>query len=439
MVSCEKEMNGMKKRTKILLWSLPFAVALLLAAFFVAYFVLQLPLFDRSGWVEKGDGVRYLDYYGTPKTQWQTIRGARYYFSRDGMRCDGWQTIDGKQYYFRQDGQLHTGRLEEKGKQWYLTEAGTPYIGWLELEGQRTYYSPPEGVRHSGWLQLPEGTYYLDEAGHPQTGWISVSGIRYYLKGDGTLDETWQHDGKLLRHTLDGQPYSGWYRGEEGTFWFDAEGLQKTGWVTDETGRFYLYADGTYATGFVTIGGVERYFLPDGRYVILCNRWNPVPDDFEMNLVTIGKKQVDASCLEPLQQMIADGEAAGLTVKLNSAYRSIEKQKYMWNRDRVKYMNMGMSRAQADEIVGRNTAIPGTSEHHTGLAVDIFGSSGIYDWLEENCWKYGFILRYPDDKIEITGIIYEPWHFRYVGKELAKDIMESGLCLEEYLEMLKNK
>jgi D-alanyl-D-alanine carboxypeptidase len=96
-------------------------------------------------------------------------------------------------------------------------------------------------------------------------------------------------------------------------------------------------------------------------------------------------------------------------------------------------MGQGMTLEEADDYIGQSVAIPGTSEHQTGLGVDIIGSRKMYDWLEENSWKYGFILRYPDDKIDITGIIYEPWHFRYVGVEAATYIMENNLTLEEYL------
>ncbi|MBR2937492.1 MAG: M15 family metallopeptidase, partial [Oscillospiraceae bacterium] len=94
---------------------------------------------------------------------------------------------------------------------------------------------------------------------------------------------------------------------------------------------------------------------------------------------------------------------------------------------------------EADAEVGRLVALPGTSGHQTGLAVDVGSTKEGHQWLANNGWKYGFILRYPEGKEEITGLDYEPWHFRYVGKELAKEIYDSGLCLEEYLEMMKDK
>lgn len=94
---------------------------------------------------------------------------------------------------------------------------------------------------------------------------------------------------------------------------------------------------------------------------------------------------------------------------------------------------------------GKIVAVPGTSEHQLGLAVDIVDkynqvldenqeNTAVQKWLMENCWKYGFILRYPNDKSSITGIMYEPWHYRYVGDAAAKEIYQQGICLEEYLD-----
>ena len=104
----------------------------------------------------------------------------------------------------------------------------------------------------------------------------------------------------------------------------------------------------------------------------------------------------------------------------------------------------GCSREEAEEQAATMVALPGTSEHQLGLAVDIVDSeyqilessqenTPVQRWLMEHCWEYGFILRYPKEKTQLTGIIYEPWHYRYVGKEAAKEIMNAGICLEEYL------
>jgi hypothetical protein len=102
---------------------------------------------------------------------------------------------------------------------------------------------------------------------------------------------------------------------------------------------------------------------------------------------------------------------------------------------------------EAERLAAQVVAVPGTSEHHSGLAVDIIDTRlwaleeeqadlPAQQWLMEHCWEYGFILRYPKDKIDVTGIIYEPWHYRYVGLELAKELHDLGLTLEEYMTML---
>ena len=430
----------MSKKAKILILVAILLLASLAAVFCVEYFVLQHPVFDRGGWGTLDSGeVCYRSYYAKPVTGWQEIDGSHYFFAEDGAMHTGWLEDGQNRYYFAADGKLQTGHLEIDGARYYLQENGTPYTGWLENADTKAYYGD-SGALHTGWLELPEGTYLLDENGSPRTGWVEADGKRHYIEKNGLLNKYWQDTGEGLRYVIEGVPHTGWLNLPEGTFYFDSEGNQKTGWITDTNGRFYLYDDGTLATGFVTIGGVERYFTAKGEYILLCNRWNYVPDDYEMNLVDYGKFQIDASCYDDFAAMVAAGkEEAGLNIKINNSYRSRQKQENMWETRRVKYMGQGMTLEEANAHIGRSVAVPGTSEHQTGLAMDITGSQKLYDWLAENSWKYGFILRYPDDKIDITGIIYEPWHFRYVGRDFAKDIYESGLCLEEYLELLKTK
>ena len=449
-----------KKKTLWAVIIILIAVLVALAAFYVSYFVLQVSVFDRSGWNEKDGAVRYLDYYGRPITGWQTIEGKTYYLGEDGNRATGWQTIDGQryylgqdgsrktgwqqieedQYYFSAEGQLQTGMVEIGGNTHYLTENGTPYVGWADLEDGRSYYQAPYGEHRSNiWLDLTEGQYYLDEAGHPVTGWQELDGGRYYFSADGVLDKNWNYTDEVLHYTVDGVPHNGWYRGDAGVFYF-TDGVQKTGWITDETGRFYLYEDGTYATGFVTIDEVERYFLPTGEYILLCNRWNYVPDDFELNLVTArGAFKMDASAADALNEFLDAAKKAGYSIEVNNTYRSNNSQKALFNRHVKRIVEEdGWSWDRAWNQVAKSVLLPGQSEHNAGLAADLYSSDAGFKWMNENCWKYGFILRYPNKKSDVTGIKYEPWHFRYVGVELAKEIMESGLCLEEYLEALKN-
>lgn len=471
----------MKKSTKIILWITAALLALLTVTFCVAYFVLQVPLFDRSGWQTTRQGqCRYLDYYGRSLKQWQTIAGSRYYFdpqsgimhtgwleteegryylNGDGKMMTGWLALDTGRYYLDDSGILHTGWLEADGQRYYLSEDGALQKGWLELEDRR-YFLQDDGTPSIGWLDMEDGRRYFDQSGRMQTGWMTMPEGEYLFGDTGLMQTGWQDTDRGQRffdsHGLvqesftqteagvqylqeDGTYLVGWLETDTGRYYFDEDAVLKTGWVTDERGRFYLYEDGTFATGFVEIGGVKRYFTPNGEYVILCNRWNPIPDDYEMNLVKIGNFQLDASCYDAMLEMMAAGKEEGITISLNSTYRSKALQQSMWESRRVKYMGQGMTLEEADAFIGRSVAVPGTSEHQTGLAADLSGSDKMFAWLAENSWKYGFILRYPEDKIDITGIIYERWHFRYVGKELAKDIFDSGLCMEEYFAQLEKK
>jgi D-alanyl-D-alanine carboxypeptidase len=183
--------------------------------------------------------------------------------------------------------------------------------------------------------------------------------------------------------------------------------------------------------------------------LILVNPWNALPSTYSVSLVEIENEQsVDKRCVSKLEEMLKDCRLAGCSPFICSSYRSYEKQERLYNNKVNKLMAKGYSESEAKKEAATVNAVPGTSEHQLGLAVDIVDKNyqeldeeqedtAVQKWLMENSWKYGFILRYPNEKSEITGIIYEPWHYRYVGKEAAKEIYESGMCLEEYLESLK--
>ena len=183
--------------------------------------------------------------------------------------------------------------------------------------------------------------------------------------------------------------------------------------------------------------------------LLLVNPWTPLPEDFVPGeLVPVQNDQaVDARAYPDLQDMLQDMSQAGLSPLICSSYRSQERQQELYDNKVQRVMAEGVSREAAQAEAARWVARPGTSEHQTGLAVDIVSlsnqmldetqeSTPEFQWLAENAWKYGFILRYPNDKSEKTGIAYEPWHFRFVGKEAAEEIHDLGLCLEEYLESL---
>lgn len=179
--------------------------------------------------------------------------------------------------------------------------------------------------------------------------------------------------------------------------------------------------------------------------LLLVNPWNPIPENYEPELTYLRNGQaVDSRCYPELQQMMDDCRAAGFDPLICASYRTKDKQEALFEDKEARLIREGCPENEVEAEAAKVVAYPGTSEHQLGLALDIVDVSyqqldteqentPVQQWLMKNSWKYGFVLRYPADKSDITGIIYEPWHYRYVGKEAAAEIYENKLCLEEYL------
>lgn len=175
--------------------------------------------------------------------------------------------------------------------------------------------------------------------------------------------------------------------------------------------------------------------------LILVNDNHYIPDDYQVELTELSNgKKVDSRIYPDLQQMFNDARSEGLSLFVREGYRTAEEQQQIMNDKIEEYENQGCSRKEAKKMAEEYVAVPGTSEHQLGLSVDInadttkSSSDEVYQWLDENAYKYGFVKRYPSDKTDITGINNEPWHYRYVGKEAAEIIKKENLCLEEYVE-----
>ena len=190
-----------------------------------------------------------------------------------------------------------------------------------------------------------------------------------------------------------------------------------------------------------TVTASNNLSLLDDWQIRLVNRDNPLPDDFTVELENLdASRKFDKRAIEPLKQMICDMRDQGIkNIWAQSTYRSIEYQKGLYEKSINKYLKQGKSQEEAQKLTDEYINRPGTSEHHLGLAVDFnnvdegFENTKAYKWLLENASDYGFILRYPKEKENITGIEYEPWHWRYVGLEHAKKMKGQNLCLEEYV------
>lgn len=180
--------------------------------------------------------------------------------------------------------------------------------------------------------------------------------------------------------------------------------------------------------------------------LILVNGENPLSEDFSVPELTQLKngQSIDSRAYPSLQEMMDAARAAGYKPLICSSYRAWDKQTELFQKKVQSYLDQGYTQAEAEGQASFWVARPGTSEHQTGLAVDIVDqnyqlldkkqeNTPVQQWLMAHCTEYGFILRYPTGKSEITGIGYEPWHYRYVGLDAAREITEQGLCLEEYL------
>ena len=185
--------------------------------------------------------------------------------------------------------------------------------------------------------------------------------------------------------------------------------------------------------------------------LMLVNSSNPLPEGYEARLVDIGDdKQFDERGASALASMIKDCKASYDRAPVPiSAYRTQEYQEMLFQDKMERLLQTGtVSLEDVYSEAAREVAVPGTSEHQTGFAVDIIDEfyteldtyqmyTNTQRWLMANCYKYGFILRYPEDSSKITGIVFEPWHYRYVGINAAKEITDRGVTLEEYLKSLE--
>ena len=270
-----------------------------------------------------------------------------------------------------------------------------------------------------------------------KNAWKEENGDKYYFDGNGeALKGKAEIDGSIYIFAQDGK-------------------MLYNCWQTVDGNEYYLLEDGKAAVGEVEIAGKKCHFSSKGVRFALANPWNSVEVTDTSLLVKLPsayghetKGLVHKDCYNDLMAMMdACYSQTGRDVYVISGHRTYNYQKNNYERQVSVYTNQGYSRSEAERLAAEWVAVPGTSEHHLGYAVDIIDTE-IWDlveeqetlkgqqWLMANSWKYGFILRYPKNTKDETGINYEPWHYRYLGKELAKEVYDSGLTLEGYIKSL---
>ena len=402
----------------------------------------------RTGWEEK-NGLHYYYEDGKMTTGWLRLEEGAYYLNMDGTRLSGWLEEDGLRRYFDRSGlMVENGIVTEDGRRWlildgvmatglnrydgqlyYLDEEGVMVTGWADLDGERWYFDPESGIAPTGIQTIDGVTYGFAPHGPLASGWLDVDGVTYRISGEGT--------------PLPG----GWHEIEGRTYYLSEDGSLYQGWLEDGGHTYYIQA-GLYTTGILPLEGRNYFFDSRGWQIQMVNPWNSVPEVFEVDLRSVGgDHSIAAEAAVDFADMIYTLQQLEMGPIITSSYRSGTRQKEIFEERVAKYMGQGMTEEEARALTATSVAIPGTSEHQLGLAMDMTDAQynkldeGQMEtptqlWLIENSWRYGFILRYPEGKSEITGIIYEPWHYRYVGKELAAELYELGLTMEEYLDML---
>ena len=419
-----------------------------------------------SGWAGLRGKRYYFDAHGKMVTGWQELEGERYYFAPDGTMTTGWQQLPEGRYYFDAQGKCQTGWLELAGQRYLLgpdgkcqsgwledargrrcfNEEGRLLLGWQELDGQR-YFFDEEGYAQTGFLDWQGHTYYLDETGAMVTGFADTDRGRILLGEDGMLDTGWQQwQGNSYYLDEQGIPLTGWHTIDEVPCLFGEDGARYLGFLEEDGVHRYLTETG-YARGILETAEGTFYFDQWGKQILLVNPWNPLPEGYQADLVYSAEFDgyLDKSCRRALELMLSDARKEGYDPVVISGWRSWEVQSIAHEGTVQRLIKAGYSPEDAYRLASREVAVPGTSEHQLGLAFDIVDrqkqdlteeqeKTDTQMWLIENCWEYGFILRYPEGTSELTGIIYEPWHYRYVGQELSMELCRRGLiCLEQYL------
>ena len=296
---------------------------------------------------------------------------------------------------------------------------------WYDADGSRTYCFDGE------WKCSESGWWFEDSSGwYAKSEWLKIDGKYYYFTASGYLDYSEYRDGCWL--------------GSDGAWVEESYGGH---WCENSRGWWYVDDSGWYpADQYIWIDGIQYWFDAAGYLdkeswaLILVNKNHPVPADYSVNLTTLANgEQVDSRIYPSLQNMFDDARAEGLGLFVREGYRTREEQQGIMNSRIKQYQAQGYSYSKAVKLAKQYVAVPGTSEHELGICVDInatgdSSSDAVYAWLDKNAYKYGFIKRYPQNKSTITGISYEPWHYRYVGKIAASEMYKSGMCLEEYMQ-----
>ena len=357
-----------------------------------------------------------------------------YYEFADGSTPSGFAyNGDGKLVLFAEDGSLFSGLYETSDSRRYFGADHTAYEGLTIIDGVQ-YYMRADGLRYTGFAMTTELFHFRD--GKAEEGFFDDESGRYYTDAYGHIIYGYKQIGDDL-------------------YCFDSE----TGAMLVNTTKdgYIIGADSicrkVIQGGEVTTskyGAFKTTLIPfpedETMWKLICLNTDyrvtrDVEDKIELSYVAGSSQRMDSRAAVWYNKMYSAAKADGIYLTPCSGYRSYSTQLYLYNEFVDEYIGYGYSGYEAEILASRRRMPAGSSEHNIGICMDIITASSAdhfenykaYGWLSEHAADYGFILRYPADKTEITGVKIEPWHWRYVGVENAAAIKASGLCLEEYL------
>lgn len=224
-------------------------------------------------------------------------------------------------------------------------------------------------------------------------------------------------------------------------YWEDADGTTAKEIVYEEDQSIYKSSFiGEYKS--FSINPKVAKISKNGWNLLLLNKNNILPDNYELNLTEIAGSSIkmDADAASFYNKMYIEASREGIILTPFSGYRTISFQRKLFENKIEDIINTGIEETEAVNEALKSVNVPASSEHNAGLSVDIisrdesFAETEEYQWLLSNAHKYGFVLRYPEGKEEITGVDFKPYHWRFVGINAAKEMKKSGQCLEEYLK-----
>jgi len=445
--------------------------------------LVKIPYYDVDGygWKKEGEDIVYINKNGLYQKNWfQDADGKWYFFGRRGVMQKGFIEWKNQKYYLAGDGSMTEGWLKlEDGVYYFRPDNGDMFTGEQMIDG--VLYDFGTDGKAAGLVDIPskpvveeddnqtadseEATGDVTETDAPAAeenaqvlydvagyGWKQNEDRSWsYINKDGTIALYWLLDDTKYWYFLgaDGKRHTGILILDNIPYNFDEEGRLLTGWQTiNEATYFFDSVTGRPVTGVVLIDGIQYGFNAEYKLdmsvipwdLVLVNYQNSMPENYQIPLSYVSGYKVDTRMAASLQAMIKAAKKDGISLKITSAYRTLATQTRLFNNGLTKRLNAGMSYEAA--VAERNlyNAEPGKSEHNLGLALDFiaggaldesFAGSSQAAWLMEHAHEYGFILRYTAEKVDITRIAYEPWHYRYVGVNTATYIREHGICFEE--------